>query len=157
MAVDSTTRSLVSIADDAAAEGDDGQPHDEVGDAIVVAPVGRATAAAAAPALTRSGRGREVEGRDSVVILLAMAGMEISDRRRLADAVAAAVRIRPPVTGQQIVDSGIESGPWGGQALPLTYRFRPNGDDPETSIMEIMFLFAKGPDGSHPDLRPPSG
>ena len=41
--------------------------------------------------------------------------------------------------------------PWGGQALPLTYRFRPNGDDPETSIMEIMFLFAKGPDGSHPE------
>jgi phenylpropionate dioxygenase-like ring-hydroxylating dioxygenase large terminal subunit len=40
--------------------------------------------------------------------------------------------------------------PWGGQALPLTYRFRPNGDDPESSIMEIMFLFSKAPDGSHP-------
>jgi phenylpropionate dioxygenase-like ring-hydroxylating dioxygenase large terminal subunit len=42
--------------------------------------------------------------------------------------------------------------PWGGQALPLTYRFRPNGDDPERSIMEIMFLFSKAPDGSHPEL-----
>lgn len=41
--------------------------------------------------------------------------------------------------------------PWGGQALPITYRFRPNGDDPETSIMEIMFLFSKAPDGSHPE------
>ena len=41
--------------------------------------------------------------------------------------------------------------PWGGQILPLTYRFRPNGDDPETSIMEIMMLFKKGPDGSHPE------
>lgn len=40
--------------------------------------------------------------------------------------------------------------PWGGQALPICYRFRPNGDDPETSIMEIMFLFSKAPDGSHP-------
>ncbi len=40
--------------------------------------------------------------------------------------------------------------PWGGQALPITYRFRPNGDDPETSIMEIMLLFSKSPDGSHP-------
>ena len=40
--------------------------------------------------------------------------------------------------------------PWGGQALPITYRFRPNGDDPESSIMEIMFLFSKAPDGSHP-------
>ena len=39
--------------------------------------------------------------------------------------------------------------PWGGQALPITYRFRPNGDDPESSIMEIMFLFSKSPDGSH--------
>lgn len=40
--------------------------------------------------------------------------------------------------------------PWGGQALPITYRFRPNGDDPESSLMEIMFLFSKAPDGSHP-------
>jgi phenylpropionate dioxygenase-like ring-hydroxylating dioxygenase large terminal subunit len=41
--------------------------------------------------------------------------------------------------------------PWGGQALPICYRFRPLGDDPERSIMEIMFLFAKAPDGSHPE------
>ncbi len=41
--------------------------------------------------------------------------------------------------------------PWGGQALPITYRFRPLGDDPERSIMEIMFLFSKREDGSHPD------
>ena len=40
--------------------------------------------------------------------------------------------------------------PWGGQALPITYRFRPNGKDPDSHIMEIMFLFAKAPDGSHP-------
>jgi len=41
--------------------------------------------------------------------------------------------------------------PWGGQVLPITYRFRPNGDDPESCLMEIMFLFAKAPDGSHPE------
>ena len=40
--------------------------------------------------------------------------------------------------------------PWAGQATPLVYRFRPNGDNPEESIMEIMMLFAKAPDGSHP-------
>ena len=34
------------------------------------------------------------------------------------------------------------------------YRFRPNGDDPESSIMEIMFLFAKAPDGTHPPAAP---
>ncbi len=40
--------------------------------------------------------------------------------------------------------------PWGGQALPITYRFRPLGDDPEKCIMEIMLLFSKRPDGTHP-------
>jgi hypothetical protein len=41
-------------------------------------------------------------------------------------------------------------GPWGGFSTPLVYRFRPHGDNPEESIMEIMMLFTKGPDGSHP-------
>ena len=41
--------------------------------------------------------------------------------------------------------------PWGGQALPIVYRFRPNGNDPDSHIMEIMFLFAKANDGSHPE------
>jgi phenylpropionate dioxygenase-like ring-hydroxylating dioxygenase large terminal subunit len=41
--------------------------------------------------------------------------------------------------------------PWGGQALPICYRFRPLGDEPERCVMEIMFLFAKAPDGSHPE------
>ena len=40
--------------------------------------------------------------------------------------------------------------PWGGQALPIVYRFRPNGNDPDSHVMEIMFLFAKAADGSHP-------
>ena len=44
--------------------------------------------------------------------------------------------------------------PWGGTAVPLVYRFRPYGDDPERSIMEIMILFAKAPDGSHPPPAP---
>jgi len=41
--------------------------------------------------------------------------------------------------------------PWGGQALPITYRFRPHDDNPEQSVMEIILLFAKAPDGSHPE------
>ena len=40
--------------------------------------------------------------------------------------------------------------PWAGLATPLVYRFRPHGDNPEESIMEIMLLFPKAPDGSHP-------
>jgi hypothetical protein len=33
--------------------------------------------------------------------------------------------------------------PWGGYA-PINYRFRPNGNDPETSIMELMLLSPTG-------------
>lgn len=42
--------------------------------------------------------------------------------------------------------------PWGGMASPLVYRFRPNGDNPEECIMEIMLLFSKNEDGSHPPV-----
>lgn len=41
-------------------------------------------------------------------------------------------------------------GPWAGMATPLVYRFRPHGDNPEECIMEIMMLFAKNADGTHP-------
>lgn len=35
-------------------------------------------------------------------------------------------------------------------APPLVYRFRPHGDNPEECLMEIMMLFAKNADGTHP-------
>lgn len=37
-----------------------------------------------------------------------------------------------------------------GVGLAAGYRFRPYGDDPERSIMEMFFLFPKAEDGSHP-------
>ena len=37
-------------------------------------------------------------------------------------------------------------------ATPLVYRFRPNGDNPEECIMEIMMLFGKAEDGSRPPV-----
>ena len=40
--------------------------------------------------------------------------------------------------------------PYGGLGLSAGYRFRPYGDDPERSIMEVFFLFPKAEDGSHP-------
>ena len=43
--------------------------------------------------------------------------------------------------------------PWGGQGVPICYRFRPNGNDPRSSIMEIMLLFASPDEGPPP---PPS-
>jgi phenylpropionate dioxygenase-like ring-hydroxylating dioxygenase large terminal subunit len=40
--------------------------------------------------------------------------------------------------------------PWGGHGVPICYRFRPYRNDPERCVMEIMLLFAKAEDGSHP-------
>ncbi len=40
--------------------------------------------------------------------------------------------------------------PWGGQGVPICYRFRPNGNNPAESIMEIMLLFAKPDEGEAP-------
>jgi phenylpropionate dioxygenase-like ring-hydroxylating dioxygenase large terminal subunit len=39
---------------------------------------------------------------------------------------------------------------FGGIGLAAGYRFRPYGDNPEKSIMEMFFLFPKAEDGSHP-------
>jgi len=75
---------------------------------------------ASSPKLSRSARVRSVEDRHAEVILLAMAGINLDARRRLADAAAAAVRILPAATGGQIVEAGVEPGPWIGQALKNT-------------------------------------
>ena len=45
--------------------------------------------------------------------------------------------------------------PWAGQGVPICYRFRPNGNDPHSCIMEIMLLFAK-PDEGDPPPPPPT-
>jgi hypothetical protein len=45
--------------------------------------------------------------------------------------------------------------PWGGHGVPICYRFRPYRNDPERSVMEIMLLFAKAEDGSHPPPAKP--
>ena len=44
--------------------------------------------------------------------------------------------------------------PYGGMGLSAGYRFKPHGDNPEKSIMEIFFLFPKAADGSHPKAAP---
>lgn len=35
--------------------------------------------------------------------------------------------------------------PWSGVGAPISYRFRPNGDNPEECIMEVMLLFVRDP------------
>jgi len=71
---------------------------------------------------------RAVESRDSEVVLLAMAGVEMRRRRRLADAVVAAARVQTPVRGRELLASGIESGPWIGRALRRSRDAMIDGD-----------------------------
>jgi len=68
----------------------------------------------------RSARVRAVEDGAAEAQLLAMTGLELERRRRLADAVAAAVRIRPPVRGMALRAAGVPEGPWLGEALRAT-------------------------------------
>jgi tRNA nucleotidyltransferase (CCA-adding enzyme) len=70
--------------------------------------------------LKRSQRVRAVEKQHAEVVLLAMAGVELPARRVLADAVEAATRVTPPISGQHLIDAGIEPGPQVGRALRRT-------------------------------------
>ncbi len=77
-------------------------------------------AAASDPGLTRSERVSIVESHAPEVLLLAMAGLDFDARRRVADAVVAAVRVSPSVTGREIVAAGVAPGPHVGLALKKT-------------------------------------
>ncbi len=79
-----------------------------------------AVTACTEPTLSRSARVSVVESHPPEVVLLAMAGLDIDARLRVADALEAAVRVRPPVTGGEIVASGIPPGPHIGIALRRT-------------------------------------
>jgi tRNA nucleotidyltransferase (CCA-adding enzyme) len=97
---------------------------------------------AGAPSLRRSSRVRTVEGQHPEAILLAMAGIDLAARRRLADAVAASVRVRPQVRGRQLVDAGIEPGPWVGLALLQTRDAIVDGEIKEDESAEFALALA---------------
>ena len=44
--------------------------------------------------------------------------------------------------------------PWGSSGLALMYRFRPNGDDPDTHIMDVRFLLSPPPGVPKPPSAP---
>ena len=44
--------------------------------------------------------------------------------------------------------------PWAGFTTPLVYRFRPNGDDPDSCVMEVMLLDPIPTDGPRPPPVP---
>ncbi len=68
----------------------------------------------------RSRRARLVGEAPPEVVLLAMAGLELEPRRLLADALDAAVHVRAPVRGADLVAAGVEPGRWIGRAIEAT-------------------------------------
>ena len=44
--------------------------------------------------------------------------------------------------------------PWSGVGQPIQYLWRPNGNDPESSIMDVMFLAPLPRDGERPAALP---
>lgn len=70
--------------------------------------------------LKPSDRVRHVEAHPVEAVLVAMAGLGLEARRRLAAALEASARVRPPVTGRQLLRAGIPQGPHVGDALKRT-------------------------------------
>ncbi len=75
---------------------------------------------AADPSLPLSARLRCIEGHHTEAVLITMASVEMTSRRRLAAAVDASARILVPVTGAQLIAEGIPPGPHVGSALAST-------------------------------------
>jgi tRNA nucleotidyltransferase (CCA-adding enzyme) len=74
----------------------------------------------AAPALSLSRRVRAIEAHTKEALLLAMAGLDVVGRRRLAEAAAAARRVRLPIKGRDLLHAGAAPGPMIGEALRRT-------------------------------------
>ncbi len=70
--------------------------------------------------MSLSQRAQVVEQHPPEALLLAMSELPLEFRRNLADAAVASVRVRLPVTGQNLIDRGISPGPHIGRALRLT-------------------------------------
>jgi hypothetical protein len=89
-------------------------------------------------------------------------GPESSARKVLADKVRASMRRQTGGDYSEVTDAEALDGieyflfpnfmPWAGLLTPFVYRFRPNGHDPDSCIIDIMKL-EPVPDG---EARPPA-
>jgi len=80
---------------------------------------------------------RAVEGAGTSSVLLAMARLELPARRRVADALEAAVRHVLPVRGADLVNLGIPQGPWIGAALERVRDALLDGEAGEAEALEL--------------------
>jgi tRNA nucleotidyltransferase (CCA-adding enzyme) len=99
--------------------------------------------AASLPNLVRSERVTAVESHPPEVLLLAMAGLDIEARRRVANAAVAAVRVLPPVTGREILAAGIAPGPHVGIALKRTRDAIVDGELSSQDALEFAVSVAR--------------
>jgi tRNA nucleotidyltransferase (CCA-adding enzyme) len=70
--------------------------------------------------MSLSQQAQAVEQHSVEALLLAMSDLPLQSRRNLANAAVAAVRVKLPVTGQNLIDGGVTPGPHIGRALKLT-------------------------------------
>ena len=70
--------------------------------------------------LSLSQQTQVVEQHPTEALLLAMSDLPLQGRRCLAAAAVAAVRVKLPVSGQDLLDGGVSPGPHIGRALRLT-------------------------------------
>jgi len=80
---------------------------------------------------------RAVEAVQTTSVLLAMARLELEERRRLADALEASVRQQLPIRGAQLVELGIPPGPWIGAAMEHVRDALIDGDTGEDGALEL--------------------
>jgi phenylpropionate dioxygenase-like ring-hydroxylating dioxygenase large terminal subunit len=87
-----------------------------------------------------------------------------SVRHQLADQMRASLRERTQRDYSTITDAEALDGieyflfpnfmPWAGFLTPLVYRFRPDGDDPDSCVIDIMLLEPVSERGSRPAAAP---
>ncbi len=80
---------------------------------------------------------RAVEEAQITSVLLAMARLELEARRRVADALEAAVRQPAPVRGADLLKLGIPQGPWIGAAIERVRDALLDGEVDEADALEL--------------------
>jgi tRNA nucleotidyltransferase (CCA-adding enzyme) len=96
---------------------------------------------AAAEDLSRSRRVRTIEAHTKETLLLAMAGLDVVGRRRLAEATAAARRVCLPIRGRDLLQAGVAPGPMIGEALRRTRDALVDGSlDPSQALEHALAI-----------------
>jgi len=86
-----------------------------------------------------------VEVAPAEALLLAMAGLDLAPRRRLADAVEAAQRVEAPVSGAQLIEAGVPPGKHVGKAIRRARNAVLDGELEPAQALEFAIATAREP------------